>query len=63
MVIPDGLEEAWLEPGDHNHRKALEPILEPWDGTGWRRGVSDSFSCSDSLVLRQCRMRRERNPG
>ena len=38
VVIPDGLEEAWLEPGDHNHRIALEPILEPWDGSGWRRG-------------------------
>ena len=37
VVIPDGLEKAWMEPGDHAHRMALEPILKPWDGTDWRR--------------------------
>jgi hypothetical protein len=37
VVIPDGLEEVWLEAGDHNHRKALEPMLTPWDGTNWKR--------------------------
>ena len=41
VVIPTGLEEAWLEPGDGTHRRALEGMLEPWDGTGWnRRGTS-----------------------
>ena len=37
VVIPDGLEGVWLEAGDHNHRKALEPMLTPWDGTNWKR--------------------------
>ncbi|MEC8441790.1 MAG: SOS response-associated peptidase [Cyanobacteriota bacterium] len=35
VIIPSGLEELWLEPGDGAHRRALEPMLEPWDGTGW----------------------------
>ena len=37
VVIPNGLEEAWLEAGDHSHRKALEAMLTPWDATGWKR--------------------------
>ena len=41
VVIPAGLEEAWLEPGDGAHRRALEAMLEPWDDCGWsRRGTS-----------------------
>ena len=41
VVIPTGLEEAWLEPGDGAHRRALEAMLEPWDDSGWiRRGTS-----------------------
>ncbi len=35
VIIPSGLEELWLEPGDGAHRRALEPMLEPWEGTGW----------------------------
>ena len=35
VIIPNGLEEAWLEPGDAMHRQALEPLLEPGDGQGW----------------------------
>lgn len=41
VVIPTGLEEAWLEPGDGAHQRALEAMLEPWDDSGWiRRGTS-----------------------
>ena len=36
VIIPDGLESIWLEPGDGAHRRALEPMLtpsppEPWE--------------------------------
>ena len=36
VIIPAGLEEVWLEPGDNAHRRALEPMLEPWSAEGWR---------------------------
>ena len=35
VIIPDGLEEAWLEPGDARHRQALEPLLAPGPSEGW----------------------------
>lgn len=35
VIIPNGLEEAWLEPGDAMHRQALKPLLEPGDSQGW----------------------------
>ena len=36
VIIPAGLEEIWLEPGDGAHRRALEPMLEPWSEEGWQ---------------------------
>jgi hypothetical protein len=35
VVIPMGLEEAWLEPSDGPGLRALEPLLAPWDPAGW----------------------------
>jgi putative SOS response-associated peptidase YedK len=35
VVIPAGLEEAWLEPVDGASLRALEPLLAPWDPAGW----------------------------
>ena len=35
VVIPTGLEEAWLEAMDGPALRALEPLLEPWDPAGW----------------------------
>ena len=35
VILPTGLEEAWLQPGDGQHRRALEPMLHPWDPKGW----------------------------
>ena len=37
VIIPNGLEEAWLEPGDAMHRQALEALLEPGESQGWTR--------------------------
>jgi hypothetical protein len=34
-VIPDGLEEPWLEPRDGPGLRALEPLLLPWEPIGW----------------------------
>ncbi|WP_216901180.1 SOS response-associated peptidase [Synechococcus sp. CCY 9618] len=35
VVIPDGLEEAWLEPVDGPALRALEPLMAPWDPADW----------------------------
>ena len=35
VVIPAGLEEAWLEPVDGPGLRALEPLMAPWDPVGW----------------------------
>jgi hypothetical protein len=35
VVIPDGLEEAWLEPVDGPALRALEPLMAPWDPAAW----------------------------
>lgn len=35
VIMPTGLEEVWLQPGDASHRRMLEPMLESWDPKGW----------------------------
>ena len=35
VVIPDGLEQAWLEPADGPALRALEPLMAPWDPAAW----------------------------
>lgn len=35
VVIPTGLEEAWLEAMDGPALRALEPLLGPWEPVGW----------------------------
>lgn len=35
VVIPEGLEQAWLAPVHGAELRALEPLMEPWDPTGW----------------------------
>ena len=35
VVIPPGLEAVWLEPGDHAHRRNLEPMMDPGSPAGW----------------------------
>jgi putative SOS response-associated peptidase YedK len=35
VLIPDGLEQAWLEPADGPALRALEPLLAPWDPAAW----------------------------
>ena len=48
VIIPKGLEEAWLEPGDAMHRQALEPLLEPGDSQEWTRTLIASQAASAS---------------
>jgi len=36
VVIPTGLEEAWLAPADGPGLRALEPLLLPWQGGDWQ---------------------------
>ena len=35
VVIPDGLEEAWLGATDGPGLRALEPLMGPWDPAAW----------------------------
>ncbi len=35
VVIPAGLEEAWLEPADGPTLRTLEPLMGAWDSAGW----------------------------
>jgi putative SOS response-associated peptidase YedK len=35
VLIPDGLEEAWLEAVDGPGLRALEPLMAPWDPAAW----------------------------
>jgi len=35
VVVPAGLEQAWLEPNDGPGLRALEPLLQGWDPAGW----------------------------
>jgi putative SOS response-associated peptidase YedK len=35
VLIPDGLEAAWLAPVHGAELRALEPLLAPWDPGGW----------------------------
>ena len=35
VVIPEGLEEAWMAPVHGQQLRALEPLLAPWDPGGW----------------------------
>jgi putative SOS response-associated peptidase YedK len=35
VLIPEGLEEAWLEATDGPGLRALEPLMGPWDPAAW----------------------------
>ena len=36
VIVPAGLEQAWLEPKDGPGLRALEPLLQGWGPEGWR---------------------------
>jgi hypothetical protein len=36
LVVPDGLEQAWLETKDGPGLRALEPLLQGWDPEEWQ---------------------------
>jgi putative SOS response-associated peptidase YedK len=35
VIVPDGLEQAWLETKDGPGLRTLEPLLLGWDPDGW----------------------------
>ncbi|MFM8524026.1 MAG: SOS response-associated peptidase [Cyanobacteriota bacterium] len=52
VVIPTGLEQAWLSPVDGPGLRALVPLLAPWDGTDWEASpVHLSSSQAEPLPL------------
>jgi putative SOS response-associated peptidase YedK len=36
VIVPEGLEEAWMEPRDGPGLRALEPLMQGWSPEGWR---------------------------
>ena len=42
VIVPAGLEQAWLEPKDGPGLRALEPLLQGWDPQGWRANPPSS---------------------
>jgi putative SOS response-associated peptidase YedK len=36
VIVPHGLEEAWLAPADGPGLRALQPLLSGWDPAGWQ---------------------------
>lgn len=36
VIVPAGLEQAWLDTKDGPGLRALEPLLQSWDPEGWR---------------------------
>ena len=36
VIVPDGLEQAWLEAKDGPGLRALEPLLQGWDPQEWQ---------------------------
>lgn len=44
VLIPDGLEEAWLAVADGLDLRALEPLLTGWDPQGWMVETPQSFA-------------------
>ena len=35
VIVPEGLEEAWMEPLDGPGLRALEPLMQGWSPEGW----------------------------
>ena len=50
VTIPQGLEEAWMAPADGHQLRALEPLLNPWDPSGWRLEEPESLQGQLSLL-------------
>ena len=54
VIIPEGLESLWLEPGDGAHRRALEPMLTPSPVEHWECHAMKPATpkkCSQQLSL------------
>ena len=53
VLIPEGLEVAWMAPVDGQQLRALEPLLAPWDPAGWevvKRQDEDQLSLLNQLI-------------
>ena len=50
VTIPHGLEEAWMAPADGHQLRALEPLLNPWDPSGWLLEEPESLQGQLSLL-------------
>ena len=53
VLIPQGLEDAWMASVDGQQLRALEPMLAPWDPAGWevvKRQDEDQLSLLHQLI-------------
>lgn len=50
VVVPDGLEQAWMAPADGRALRALEPLMAGWDPQGWE-AVPEGGAPLDQLEL------------
>jgi hypothetical protein len=54
VLIPEGLEEAWMAPLDGQQLRALEPLLDPWDPSGWEVVADPGDGQLSMLSALQC---------
>jgi putative SOS response-associated peptidase YedK len=55
VVVPDGLEEAWLAPADGASLRALEPLMAPWDPREWQALKLEAMPQAASMPTRERR--------
>ena len=54
VLIPEGLEEAWMAPLDGQQLRALEPLFDPWDPSGWEVVADPGDGQLSMLSALQC---------
>ena len=53
VIIPSGLEEAWVAPVHGDALRALEPLMNPWSSEGW---VHDTDAAVEARGAAPCQM-------
>ena len=56
VVIPDGLEDAWLAEAEGHDLRALEPLLTGWDPQGWMVKILQTRKQNSSSSVTQGRL-------
>jgi putative SOS response-associated peptidase YedK len=51
VIVPEGLEQAWMEPLDGPGLRALEPLMQGWSPEGWMVEKPRSANAAEQLPL------------